>query len=222
MSAVYLNSYVLPPRPCRFTPFNYEQLAQLLEDVTGGSFSGNLQHHRHTRHASHHGIATGTPSRRLPFTTPTMLALKHPWSGARLIPMAANVQWLLYDCGEGTVASPAASAQAGAPDSSRMSGLWVKMLHNEREVQFPPCAHHVPQWKRRGQTHSSAGGSSHRTASNLYASEQYGLHFPCPWHVVKDYFRTVAYPAHGIQTCDADDWVRLCGGVGECADDGDE
>jgi hypothetical protein len=199
-------------------PRFYVQLAQLLEGVSGGAYSGQLHHHRHTRHASHHGIATGTPSRRLPFTTPTMLALKHPWSGARLIPMAANVQWMLYDCGDGPVATSTVAADT-LPDASRMTGLWSKMLHNEREVQFPPCAHHVPQGRHKPGHNASA---YQRSDSNLYASRQHGLHFPCPWEVVKDYFRKVAYPAHGIQTCDAEDWVRLCGGVGECADDGDD
>jgi hypothetical protein len=199
---MYLHCFFLSLLPC---PALGVQLTQLLEDVTGGSFSGNLHHHRHTRHASHHGIATGAPSRRLPFTTPTMLALKHPWSGARLIPMAANVQWLLYDCGD------------AVPNSTSMAGLWVKMLHNEREVQFPPCAHHTAaapprRLQQQQQQHAHDDRQSARG----------GLRFPCPWEVVKDYYRKVIYPAHGIQTCDADDWVRLCGGVGECADDGDD
>ena len=166
--------------------------------------------HRLSRHATALGIATGTPSRWLPFETPTMLALKHPWSGARLIPMAANVQWLLYDCGD----APVDDATAPASAAAEMRGLWVKMLHNEREVQFPPCQHHHAP-------HADAAQRAARGESNTYAS-RFGLHYPCPWEVVKDYFRSVVYPAHGIQTCDAEDWVRMCGGVGQCeADSGD-
>ena len=162
---------------------------------------------RLSRHATSHGITTGAPSRKLPFVTPTMLALKHPWSGARLIPMAANIQWLLYDCGDEPVVKTNTAQQA---DTADMRGLWVKMLHNEREAQFPPCMHHA---QHPSSLHSTQG----RSGSNVFASP-YGLHYPCPWEVVKDYFRKVAYPAHGIQTCDAEDWVRLCGGVEQCED----
>ena len=180
------------------------QLLQLLEDATGESFT---MQNRLSRHASAYGISTGAPTRKLPFVTPTMLALKHPWSGARLIPMAANIQWLLYDCGDAPEVEINGSASPAA--TPEMHGLWVKMLHNEREVQFPPCMVH---------TQHTGNFSSHGGASNVFAS-RYGLHFPCPWNVVKDYFRKVAYPARGIETCDADDWVRLCGGVGECVAD---
>lgn len=148
-----------------------------------------------------------------------MLALKHPWSGARLIPMAANVQWLLYDCGD----PEPAPLSTGAPP--RISGLWVKMLHNEREVQFPPCMHHHSSLRQQHPSQRGGGGGSaaHNTAAQESGtSRPFGLHYPCPWEVVKDYFRKVAYPAHGIDTCDAEDWVRLCGGVGECADGGDD
>jgi hypothetical protein len=40
----------------------------------------------------------------------------NPWRGARLVPMAANVQWDVYSDGRG--------------------GLLVRMLHNERETDF--------------------------------------------------------------------------------------
>lgn len=42
---------------------------------------------------------TGTGNRSSLSTGDLILALKHPWSNARLAPMAANVQWFLYDCG---------------------------------------------------------------------------------------------------------------------------
>ena len=141
--------------------------------------------------------ASGAPSRHLPFSAELMLALKHPWSGARLIPMAANVQWFMYDCGDDTSSSSSASGQegddsmqqqtttSGEAGGARMSGLWVKMLHNEREVQFPPCAvHHASD------PGAAATGEQHHLAINAYASI-HGLHYPCPWDVVKEHYRTM-------------------------------
>ncbi|RYE98052.1 MAG: hypothetical protein EOO41_02830 [Methanobacteriota archaeon] len=59
--------------------------------------------------------------RGLPVTRSQLLRGKHPWSGARLIPMAANVQWLLIEC--------------DAPGER-----WhLQLLHNEGVVSFPAC-----------------------------------------------------------------------------------
>lgn len=106
-------------------------------------------------------------------------ALKHPWSGSRAFPMAANVQWHVYDCGEDT-------------GSGGVYGAWVKLLHNEREIAWPPCA--TSDWQP--------------------LANKYGLRFACPYSIVKQYYRTTAYTQRGIRgTCDAQDWVAMCGGL---------
>jgi hypothetical protein len=152
------------------------------------------------------------PDRALPpgFSSGLVMALKHPWSGARLVPMAANVQWLLYDCGEAppaaegapeaasATAPPAAPASAARPGAAvsaapaaaaAMRGFWVKMLHNEREIPFPACG---------------AEGASADAAP-------FGLRFPCPWDKVKDFYRSVVYGSYGIKSCSARDWLDMCG-----------
>ena len=102
--------------------------------------------------------------------------------------MAANVQWELYDCGDG----------AGG-----MRGLWVKMLHNEREVPFPAC--------------SVGGGDDAARAwvepEGNAAAGPFGLRFPCPWDTVKSYYRDTVYARHGIGTCDAETFETMCGGL---------
>ena len=114
-----------------------------------------------------------------------------------------------------------------------MTGLWVKMLHNEREVQFPPCAvhhHHTSSSGGGASTSSSTsssppssvgGASEGSDGLNAYSSA-HGLHYPCPWGVVKEHYRTKVYEEHGIESCDAEDWSRICGGVAECNDEGDD
>ena len=179
----------------------------------------------------------GNPSRVLPFTAAQMLALKHPWSGARLIPMAANVQWLLYDCGDGSedaeaevdprLQTPPATPPIGvdAVTGERMSGVWLKMLHNEREVQLPACAvHSQPRPEVAGDRGSNGSGGGGGLASPTLnsAASRFNLHFPCPWGAVKDHYRRVVYEQHGIASCDAADWTRICGGVTECGEEGDD
>jgi hypothetical protein len=130
-------------------------------EATGfGALAASLSQAHHARHAAARAHAAAE----------VLLALKHPWSTARLSPMAANVQWLLYDCGDGrapsqsadqrasattlppsdpaALPSPAAMPHGTADSGSDVSGLWVKMLHNEREVQFPACAdEHGDAWE---------------------------------------------------------------------------
>jgi hypothetical protein len=156
--------------------------------------------------ASSSPVATARASDRglPPGSSGLVMALKHPWSGARLVPMAANVQWLLYDCGEEPAAGPAAATtaaataapQATAPSAARsaaagaaMRGMWVKMLHNEREIPFPACG---------------AGGHSADAAP-------FGLRFPCPWDKVKNFYRNEVYRSYGIKSCSARDWLDMCG-----------
>ena len=59
----------------------------------------------------------------------------------------------------------------------------VSVMH--REVQFPPCAvHHASD------PGAAATGEQHHLAINAYASI-HGLHYPCPWDVVKEHYRTM-------------------------------
>jgi len=160
--------------------------------------------------------------RPLPFSAALMLALKHPWSGARLIPMGANVQWQLWDCGD----APQPPSTTDAP--AAMHGIWAKMLHNEREVHFPPCSHATPQWAAAAaapsphyRPNATASSSSSSSSVNAFAGG-YGLTYPCPWEVVREYYRTVVYARHGITTCDEADWVRVCGGVAADGCESDE
>ena len=176
------------------------------------------------------------PSRPLPegFSEPLLMALKHPWAGARLVPMAANVQWEMWDCGEeeaGAAAGAAAAAAGGAQAQAQaqpMRGLWVRMLHNEREVPFPACSASAL-----GQSPADAAGSqgsqgarSWTEPSDNIAAAPWGLRFPCPWDTVKRHYREVVYGRHGIGTCDASTWEEMCGGLvfaGEgCSDEGEE
>ncbi len=127
------------------------------------------------------------------FSEPLLLALKHPWAGARLVPMAANVQWELYDCGGGAGAATGAGAA--------MRGLWTKMLHNEREIPFPAC-----------NAGSGAAVQWVEPDGNVDAG-RFGLRFPCPWDKVKAYYRTSVYKDLGVGTCDAETYSRMCGGI---------
>jgi hypothetical protein len=128
------------------------------------------------------------------FSEPLLLALKHPWAGARIAPMAANVQWELYDCGEG--------------DDSAMRGLWVMMMHNERLVPFPAC------------NAGSEAGAQWVEPSGNAAAGQFGMRFPCPWKTVKSYYQDYVYNNIGVGTCDADVFEAMCGGISaECETD---
>ena len=40
----------------------------------------------------------------------------------------------------------------------------------------------------------------------------------CPWDLTKRFYRGYVYEEHGITTCDARDWKRLCGGTEVCSD----
>jgi hypothetical protein len=119
---------------------------------------------------------------------------------------------------------------------SAISGLWVKMLHNEREILFPSCTAHgngtiapsqaapTPHSKTIGPHYPNSPSCTRRycNATTCFCLAAYGLHYPCPWEVVKDYYRSVVYDRHGIQSCDAEDWARLCGGVTTCEDESDD
>ena len=190
------------------------------------------------------------PSRPLPegFSEPLLMALKHPWAGARLVPMAANVQWEMWDCGSGEegAGAAAAAAEAGAAAAAEvgagagaggaqqqqqqlMRGLWVRMLHNEREVPFPACSASAlgqsPADAAAG-SQGAGGARSWTEPSDNIAAAQWGLRFPCPWDTVKRHYREVVYGKHGIGTCDASTWEEMCGGLvfaGEgCSDEGEE
>ena len=122
------------------------------------------------------------------FSEPLLLALKHPWAGARIAPMAANVQWELYDCGEGG-------------DDSQMRGLWVMMMHNERLVPFPACSA------------GSDTGTQWVEPTGNAAAGQFGMRFPCPWDAVKSYYRDTVFSNIGVGSCDADTFEAMCGGI---------
>jgi hypothetical protein len=226
--------------------------------------------------------AAGPADRAVPagFSVAQLMALKHPWSGARLVPMAANIQWLLYDCGPEEDAEPGAGANATAAgkggkggkskgskgskgskkggkgkknsggkgkelsvvigsdgsgdrhaealaaDSAaddedgdgaeadepvvaakpkRMSGLWAKMLHNEREIQFPACS-----GEEEGEEGEGGVEDGLVIGSNRFA-RPYGLRFPCPWERIKSFYRGEVYQKHGVNTCSAEDWRNMCG-----------
>ena len=157
------------------------------------------------------------------FSNWQLMALKHPWSGARLVPMAANIQWLLYDCGDDPLPSSSSSSNTKNNDNSKskansnsnsnssmkspadaMRGLWVKMLHNEREIPFPAC---FPS----NTSTSSSSSSSSSPPLNTEAAK-YGLTMPCPWDVVKAFFRGPVYERYGINTCSPSDWIDMCAG----------
>jgi hypothetical protein len=167
------------------------------------------------------------------------MALKHPWAGARLVPMAANVQWELWDCGaegEGgssssssaphwsgsgrgsSSSSGSGSAAAAASAAASMRGIWVRMLHNEREVPFPACSASALGLSPLDDSLQGGAGSgknvrSWTEPSDNVAAAQYGLRFPCPWETVKRHYREVVYGKHGIGTCDAGTWEEMCGGL---------
>lgn len=109
--------------------------------------------------------------------------LKHTMSGSRLSPMAANVQWELFDCGD-------TSQPNGGKAEHTAHRYWLRMLHNEESVPFPPC-----DPKRNGGVVLS------------------GPHHACPMHMVMDYYRKVVYGRHHLGTCSVKDWVSLCDGV---------
>jgi len=153
------------------------------------------------------------------FNEPLLMALKHPWSGARLIPMAANLQWLMYDCGDGPSQEEVAASGTGE-GSPVMTGTWVKLMHNEREVGFPACLTETPE-PEPGVMDDGARDDlleSHQKPSNPWAAP-FGRHYPCPWSRVKEYYRGPVYAKYGITTCDAQDWGRLCGGLSKCESD---
>ena len=113
--------------------------------------------------------------------------------------MAANLQWHLYDCGSG-----ADSDNDDAGPASRMRGMWVKMLHNEREIPFPACSG--------GASFASLvredDGAGLDTAASHTASVDgapFGLKLPCPWDKVKDFYRST--------TCSAQDFLKICGEI---------
>ena len=162
-------------------------------------------------------VQNSSAARPLPhgFSEDLLLALKHPWAGARLVPMAANVQWELYDCGEGDDADDAEVglvAGAGAvkenKESSAMRGAWVKMLHNEREVPFPAC--HGSDTERMSKNSSDV--EWHEPTANA-AAARFGMRFPCPWDIVKDYYHKEVYERLGVGSCDAAAFEQMCGGV---------
>jgi len=163
-------------------------------------------------------------------------ALKDPWSQARMTPMGANLQLLVYDCGDGDHSGEAAESQVergeartsetGAPAAefaatpARMAGVWVRLLHNEVPVPFPPCNVHPP-------ADASAAGAADRGIRNPYlapgdqgegsgqggASSYARASQACPWTVVRSFYRGPVYAGLGISSCNAADWARLCEGV---------
>jgi hypothetical protein len=147
------------------------------------------------------------------FSNWQLMALKHPWSGARLVPMAANIQWLLYDCGDEPVSS---SSSSSSSPGDAMRGLWVKMLHNEREIPFPACYPSYSASSNKDKASSSSKSSSSSSSSsspplNVEAAK-YGLTMPCPWETVKAFFRGPVYERYGINTCSPSDWIEMCSG----------
>jgi hypothetical protein len=163
-------------------------------------------------------------------------ALKDPWSQARMTPMGANLQLLVYDCGDGNHSGEAAAWEAGrgaartsetgeptaehATTPARMAGVWVRLLHNEVPVPFPPCSVHPladasadgaadPGIRNpfltpgdQGEDGGSGGNSSYARAS-----------LACPWTAVRNFYRGPVYAGLGISSCNAADWARLCEGV---------
>lgn len=157
---------------------------------------------------------TSIPSsqdRSLPqgFNEPLLLALKHPWSGARLVPMAANVQIELYDCGD--------------PEEGvhKMYGMWARMLHNEREVGFPACGVYGPSAHGRTEEEREVDAMlmELKRPENPYAAP-FGMAYACPWERVKSFYRGAVYSRYGLTSCSVREWEQFCGGVGSCKSDG--
>jgi hypothetical protein len=129
--------------------------------------------------------------------------------------MAANIQWELWDCGNGpgdtTAKVPAVGTSFTTPP---MRGLWAKMLHNEREVPFPACtnADYSHGTARGGDAAPAWRGAWGGGGSNT-AAAPWGLIFPCPWDAVKRFYREQVYGKLGLGACDAVAWRQNCGGV---------
>ena len=100
-----------------------------------------------------------------------------------------------------------------------MSGIWVRMLHNEREVPFPACSASALGLTPVEPLPFAKNVRSWTEPSDNIAAAQYGLRFPCPWETVKRHYREVVYGKHGIGTCDATAWTEMCGGISPHCDD---
>jgi hypothetical protein len=160
-------------------------------------------------------------------------ALKDPWSQARMTPMGANLQLLVYDCGDGSDRDGAAAASQAerreartsetrapaakfATTPARMAGVWVRLLHNEVPVPFPPC--NVPAPPGASPAWAAGPGSwnpylTPGDQSEGSASSYARASLACPWTVVRNFYRGQVYAGLGISSCNAADWARLCEGV---------
>lgn len=58
------------------------------------------------------------------------------WESSLASPMASNVQWHLYDCGEASEVGGERTTEAGGPPPGQ-DHLMLQQLHNEQVVPFP-------------------------------------------------------------------------------------
>jgi len=63
-----------------------------------------------------------------------------------------------------------------------------------------------------------ASRKSPAAASNVYGS-RYGLHYPCPWDVVKSHYMQGHIQRTAYKHVTQKIGVRLCGGVEQCSAD---